>query len=107
MVQQAVDKLIEALQADYDARSGNGNAATRTVFSSVKGRKYIKVVHRYNSSKEGDYSVHCFVDAQTGDVFKPASWSAPAKGVRYNLLRNPEACYQKADWSGSYLYRRG
>lgn len=108
MTQQAVDKLIETLQADYDARSGNGDTATKLVFSSLRGRKYIKVVHRYsNAARPGDFSVHCFVDAKTGQVYKPASYNAPAKGARYNLLENPELCYQRADWSGGYLYRRG
>lgn len=108
MVQQAVDKLVEALQADYDKRSGNANSAIKLVFSSLKGRKYIKVVHKYsNAAQPDDYSVHCFVDATTGQVFKPASWQAPAKGARYNLMENPELCYQRADWSGRYLYLRG
>ena len=31
-------------------------------------------------------SVHAFVDMKTGEVYKPASVKAPAKGVRFNLL---------------------
>ena len=33
-------------------------------------------------------SVHAFIDQKTGDVFKPASFKAPAKGVRYNVLQD-------------------
>jgi hypothetical protein len=29
---------------------------------------------------------HAFVDMNDGSVYKSASWSAPAKGVRYNLM---------------------
>ena len=55
-------------------------------------------------------SVHCFVDKNTGEVYKPASWKAPAKHVRYDLriirerefLLNPKNC----DWAGGHLYMR-
>ena len=40
------------------------------------GRSYIKVVRRG--------SVECFID-RYGNVYKPASWNAPAKGVRYYI----------------------
>ena len=36
-----------------------------------------------NEWREG--SVHAFVDKNTGEVFKPASYNAPAKHVRYDL----------------------
>jgi hypothetical protein len=56
----------------------------------------------------GSRSVHAFVDKKTGDVFKPASFKAPAKIVRYNLLRieSREQCFERADWAGGYLYVR-
>ena len=46
----------------------------------------------------------------TGEVYKPASWKAPAKHVRYDLriirerefLLNPKNC----DWAGGHLYMR-
>jgi hypothetical protein len=71
-------------------------------FEIVTGRKYYKVV--YNDA--GHRSVHCFVDKVTGDVYKSASWNAPAKGVRYNLLNEDsrELCYSRVDWAGGYLY---
>lgn len=67
-----------------------------------EGRKYYKVIMIARGSK----SVHCFVDKQTGDVYKSASWKSPAKGIRYNLLDavSREQCYRRASWSGSYLY---
>lgn len=73
-------------------------------FYTEETRKYIKVI----METHGNRSVHCFVDKETGDVYKPASWKAPAKGVRFNLLDDysREQCYYKADWAGSYLYRR-
>jgi hypothetical protein len=71
-------------------------------FLIEEGRKYHKVIMVANGQK----SVHCFVDKNTGEVYKSASWKSPAKGVRFNLLDNisREKCYQNADWSGGYLY---
>jgi hypothetical protein len=69
------------------------------------GRKYHKVIM---VTEGGSRSVHCFVDQKTGDLYKSASWRAPAKGVRYNLLDeySRESCYDECDWAGSYLYLR-
>ena len=52
--------------------------------------------------------VHAFVNKKTGEVYKPASFKGPAKGVRYNLLliSDREWLYKNADWSGGYLYKR-
>lgn len=43
------------------------------------GPKYVKVVR-------ADTSVYCFINKLTGDVLKPASWSAPAKHARGNIF---------------------
>lgn len=70
----------------------------------TKGKKYAKIVHVVSSS--GQQSAHAFVDMKTGDVYKSASWKAPAKGIRYNLVdeKSRTEMYQRADWCGSYLY---
>lgn len=72
-------------------------------FYSKRGRKYLKIIFK---DAGGHQSVHAFVDRNTGEVFKPASWQAPAKGVRFNLLlqQSREWLYEHADWSGGYLY---
>ena len=73
-------------------------------FFIESGRKYHKIVMDANGSK----SVHAFVDKKTGEVYKPASFKAPAKIVRYNLLsiESREKCFERADWAGGYLYVR-
>lgn len=80
------------------------NNGIDTEFYIESGRKYHKIIMRDRNSR----SVHCFVDKKTGDVYKSASWKAPAKGVRYNLLddKSREECYARADWAGGYLYNR-
>ena len=72
-------------------------------FSINTLRKYHKIIMKdYNQSH-----VHLFVDKETGDVYKAASFKSPAKGVRYNLLDDTsrQEMYKRADWSGSYLYK--
>ena len=91
-VEERVYKLAEYVKADYN-KYGYKSDFNVTI---KKGRKYYKVIT--------DNSVHCFVDVKNGDVYKPASWNKPAKHVRFNLLTNPQDCYNKVSWSGGYLY---
>ena len=69
------------------------------------GKKYHKVVMIDAGSSR---SVHCFIDKNTGEVYKSASWKSPAKGVRYDLrlIADREWLFENADWSGGYLYAR-
>ena len=68
------------------------------------GRKYHKILFVDGG---GHKSVHAFVDKQTGEVYKSASFKSPAKGVRFDLrlIKDREWLFENADWSGSYLYR--
>ena len=69
------------------------------------GKKYHKVIFVDGG---GHRSVHCFIDKQTGQIYKSASWKAPAKGVRYDLrlIADREYLLENADWSGGYLYAK-
>ena len=88
-------------------------------FKVYSGKKYYKIVQQeyregasWNNYKTGyaDGSVHCFVDKETGDVYKAASWRSPAKHVRFSLqnesdikfLLNPD----NVTWTSGYLYIR-
>ena len=53
-------------------------------------------------------SIHAFIDKKTGEVYKPASIKAPAKGVRFDLriIEQREWLLENADWAGSYLYAK-
>ena len=74
-------------------------------FYIESGRKYHKLIMETGG---GSRSVHAFVDKKTGEVYKPASFKAPAKIVRYRLLEiaSREQCFARADWAGGYLYVR-
>ena len=73
-------------------------------FYPETGRKYHKVI----MSANGSCSVHCFIDKKTGQVYKSASWKAPAKNVRYDLrlIKDREWLFANADWAGHYLYAK-
>ncbi len=69
------------------------------------GKKYHKVIFVDGG---GSRSVHCFIDKNTGEVYKSATWKSPAKGVRYDLrlIKDREYVLENADWSGGYLYAK-
>ena len=98
MVLDWTQELVTRLQEDYDTNSTSG----RYTFEIQTGRKY----HKINVKNGG---VHAFVDKNTGEVYKPASYKAPAKHVRYDLrrIKQRHECFQNADWAGGYLYLRG
>ena len=72
-------------------------------YTFEKGRKYARIVMQMPN---GQKSAHAFVDMNTSDVYKAASWKGPAKGIRYNLLddKSKEEMYKRADWAGGHLY---
>ena len=87
-------------------------------FKVYTGKRYYKIVQQEfetweksrNYGKYADGSVHAFVDKKTGQVYKPASWQAPAKHVRFDLriIREREFLFNSnnTDWAGGYLYLR-
>ena len=94
--------LCDCLTDDFTRRHSNSDPYK---FYIESGRKYHKIVMETESQSR---SVHAFVDKKTGEVYKPASFKAPAKIVRYNLLmiESREECFARADWAGGYLYVR-
>ena len=95
------------------------NGTANLMWFKVKtGKKYYKIVQQEFETWEGskyygqyrDASVHAFVDKKTGQVFKPASWQAPARHVRFDLriIKEREFLfnYKNTGWAGGYLYLR-
>ena len=99
--------LCDALEMNFKSRNrgtvGNHAAPEYKFYIQEGGRKYHKIVMEYDN---GSKSVHAFIDKKTGDVFKPASFKAPAKIARYNVLniQSREEMFERADWAGGYLY---
>jgi len=92
------------------------NGTAKLYWYKIKtGKKFYKIVQmefdtfqNRNEYREG--SVHAFVDKKTGQVYKPASWQAPAKHVRYDLriIKEREFLFNSNNtgWAGGYLYLR-
>jgi len=95
------EMLCEALLQDYKGRHNGGTSDYKFYIES--GRKYHKLIMETNGNSR---SVHAFVDKNSGAVYKSASWKAPAKGIRFNLLddNSREECFARCDWAGGYLY---
>ena len=96
--------LCDCLMEDFKRRN-NGRDSGYKFYIEESGRKYHKLIMETGGNSR---SVHAFVDKKTGEVYKPASFKAPAKIVRYNLLsiKSREECFERADWAGGYLYIR-
>ena len=94
--------LCDALELDFKTHHPESDPYK---FYIESGRKYHKIVMETGA---GSRSVDAFVDKKTGEVYKPASFKAPAKIVRFNLLEiaSREQCFARADWAGGYLYVR-
>ena len=105
----------------YQDRVDEINNGTANLYKFVfkTGKKFHKVyflqyeeANEYYNRKAGYTagSVHCFIDKQTGEVYKPASWKAPAKHVRFDLrlIQDREFLFNpnNIDWAGGHLYMR-
>ena len=100
-VERYCEMLCEALLQDFKGRN-NGRSCDYK-FYIESGRKYHKLIME---TEAGSRSVHAFIDKRFGHVYKPASFKAPAKHIRYNLLvdNSREECFARCDWAGGYLY---
>ena len=111
------NKTIEGYKSYYQEQLEKIENGTANLykFDYKVGKKFIKVFNlQYDTfQNRNEYragSVTAFIDKNTGEVYKPASWKAPAKHVRFDLriiaernyLLNPENC----DWAGGHLYMR-
>ena len=103
--------LCDALEMNFKQRNHGvvaGREAPEYKFVIESGRKYHKIIMEVpNTNRPPSRSVHAFVDMKTGDVYKPASFKAPAKHIRFNLciISDREWLLANADWAGGYLYK--
>ena len=100
----AIDELVAFMNEKNASRGDSKYPATYDIGG---GRKYIRIVEV--NQPHGGLSVHCFVDAETGGVYKSAGWRGPAlNGERFNLLDPASFEALKGAWDPytSYLYKR-
>ena len=95
--------LCDALLDNFKSRNNGRDSGYKFYIES--GRKYHKLIMETGGNSR---SVHAFINKKTGEVYKPASFKAPAKHVRFNLLliKDREWLLENADWAGGYLYMK-
>lgn len=117
--------LCDALEQDYIessikrqkffAATSNADFHNQQIENIKNGDHYKFIVesgHKYHKiimvTESGSRSVHAFVDKKTGELYKSASFKAPAKGVRFDLriIKDREFVLENCDWAGGYLYQR-
>ena len=103
------EALIEVLNNEWKVNALENCRSVYTQLEYEVGRKYIKVWSYLKDGNFGDARINgrscfMFIDKYSGAVYKPASYKAPAKGIRFwisQLAEYPEIC----DPYGSFLYR--
>ena len=81
---EAIVSAMDAHTADYfnsaefDDMREFAERSISTKKAAIDARRKFFVITR-------DGSVVAFIDKESGDIFKPASWRTPAKGVRGNV----------------------
>ena len=111
------NKTIEGYKSYYEEQLEKIENGTANLykFDYKVGKKFIKVFNlqydtfqNRNEYREG--SVTAFIDKNTGEVYKPASWRAPAKHVRFDLrlIKDREFLFnwKNLSWAGGHLYMR-
>ena len=93
----------------------NNGTAKLMKFRIQEGRKYYKIIQQnfdtfQDRNEYRDGSVHSFVDKKTGEVYMAASWSKPAKHVRFDMrvIRERTLMHTPSfvNWTSGYLYLR-
>ena len=106
-VEFLTEALLEQVNDQWKVNSLENGRNFHSHLTYEMGRKYIKVWNqdvRDGVIKAGR-SCFMFIDKETGAVLKPASYKAPAKGIRFYidfLVDHPEV----VDPYGSFLYIR-
>jgi len=80
-IQEYVNEIQSAVKEEWLRGGYKPEWTPKITFSEAK--KYYKVW--YHPLPSTSKSIHCFVEIATGNIFKPASWTAPAKGIRGNI----------------------
>ena len=99
--------LLEVVNNEWRVAAIDSCNSTYNKLEYSVGKKYIKV-NQFRVHADGSFSndgVFMFIDKESGACYKPASYKAPAKGIRFwidQLVMYPEM----VDPYGSFLYVR-
>lgn len=85
----------DAIVRNYELRYENPNGE-RFGIEFDEGSKYIKIV----SVSWGSRSVHSFIEKKTGDIWRAASWKAPARNFTRGNVFKPDSYLNRTTWTG-------
>ena len=99
--------LLEVVNNEWKVNAIESGRSSYSKLEYSVGKKYIKL-NQFRVHADGSFNnngVFMFIDKESGACYKPASYKAPAKGIRFfleSLVDNPEI----VDPYGSFLYVR-
>ena len=99
--------LLEVVNNEWKVNAIESGRSSYSKLEYSVGKKYIKL-NQFRVHADGSFSndgVFMFIDKESGACYKPASFKAPAKGIRFQieqLVDQPEI----VDPYGSFLYVR-
>lgn len=96
----ALTNFLVLLQNKLDViKSRDPRNVMHTKFELMRGPKRVRVVARDVIVATGEVrggSAYAFIDNETGDILKPASWAAPAKHARGSIYaEDPVKCCEE------------
>ena len=101
------EALLEQVNNQWKVNATESGHSSYSKLEYSVGKKYIKL-NQFRVYADGSFnnnSVFMFIDKESGACYKPASFKAPAKGIRFfleSLVDAPEI----VDPYGSFLYVR-
>jgi hypothetical protein len=87
--------MAGCMRITHDHMDRNFPTLTKPVFRLEELQKRYRIVN--------GGGVHAFVDKETGDVLKPATWSKPAKHARGNLRDEHNGLGRMGPYGPAYL----
>ena len=106
--EKAFEKWLKGAQKiidDHAKKQGKGDKKVEDVYRSVlevkKGPKYYKIIAKPVTGAGAP--VWAFIDKSTGNVLKPASYSAPAKHARGNIYDKSGGLASLSAYGPAYL----
>ena len=101
-IEEFAGRVQGIVDRHYAERFANLPVPTITV---KFGRKYAKLIKEDSTGALGrtQKSVYGFVDAYTGDIYKAASWRAPAKHVRGSICDPDGGMHATTPYGIKYL----
>ena len=94
-MKEKIKDFINALNVQFP----KGTSSTSEGFMTISGRKYTKIVRERAGTPTSAYG---FIDNNTGDLYKAASYDAPAKHPRGSIL-DPSGLCACQKYSVTYL----